>query len=507
MVNFNQIKIDRSSIFVILVSWITISISIGQVHNPESLLRGIFEPVDDQFLINNLSLIDHPAYFKVDTVYYISSEFAYHDIYSEWLNDKLILSSNQYDVNMSAIIPFSYHSYPGIISLNFDYGNFSFKDHESNDDADASITNWPKYGLSGTIGLQANQHRLGLFWLMEYASTNSNVYINKYYHDPEDELLNRYFYDLLEPTFGEKIKFEPTHKRYAISGEYVFSYQNRLNSGLIISKQIIGNNYRISYINSTDRLAGQKKLYGPVIGDLYNFQWINEFFLKQLTVRTDIGYEESDILFNLNAVNPTKSGDIYIDIRELADSSLSMNKFGCGLGLEWEFSNRMNLALSIATGKNSIKGEGEVKTPVLGFELLPIAHQFDGGFNFDLSSWVYGLNWKHQILRRFGYNFIAGYSNSQGILTYDNLAKMEFGIGTSRLQDKIKYRIHMYQAALKSSLKIWENYILKINIQQIVPDINKRKVKKESIPGEPSGKKKRTYWGGTIYSIGLEYQF
>ena len=97
---------------------------------------------------------------------------------------------------------------------------------------------------------------------------------------------------------------------------------------------------------------------------------------------------------------------------------------------------------------------------------------------------------------------------NQYILTYDNLAKMEFGIGTSRLKDKIKYDINVYQAALESSFKIWENYLLKINIQQIIPDINKRKEKKAPIPGEPTGKKKKkSYWGGTIYSIGLDYKF
>ena len=227
-----------------------------------------------------------------------------------------------------------------------------------------------------------------------------------------------------------------------------------------------------------------------------------------MIVRTDIGYEDYDILFNLNAVNPTKSGDIYIDVRELADSSLSMSKFGGGLGFEWEFSKTMDLALSIAIGKNTLKGDGEVKTPVLGFELLPIAHQFEGKFNLDLSSWSYRLNWKHQPLSRLGYNFTAGYLNGQGILTYDNLAKMEFGIGTSQLKDEIKYSIKLYQVALEPFLKIWENYLLKINIQQIVPDIKKRKEKKAPIPGEPTGeKKKRAYWGGTIYSIGIEYQF
>ena len=269
MQNYKQNKNNRFFIYIILIGWFNITLSVGQVHNPESILKGILEPADEHFLINDIALDQHPAQFKMDSTYRLSSEFAYHDIYREWLNDKLILSSDQYDANVVTYIPFSYHKYPGIISFNFNYSNFAFRDHENNDDADASITNCPLYALSGTIGLQTNRHRMGLFWLVEYGSAQSNIYIKKYYHDPEDDLLNRYFYDLLNPTFGDEIKFEPTHKRFILSGEYVFSYQNRFNSGLTISKQILSNNFQISYINSTNSLAGQKKLDGLVDGDYY----------------------------------------------------------------------------------------------------------------------------------------------------------------------------------------------------------------------------------------------
>ena len=93
-------------------------------------------------------------------MYHVTSILSYHDIYREWLNDKLVLSANQYDGKFSAFMPFSYRNYPGVISLNFDYRNLLFNDHEKDDDTDASITNWPQYGLSGTIGWQLNQHRI-----------------------------------------------------------------------------------------------------------------------------------------------------------------------------------------------------------------------------------------------------------------------------------------------------------------------------------------------------------
>jgi hypothetical protein len=493
-------------ILIILISLFIVSSSMSQIHNPESLLKNILEPAEPNFLTSNMKLHQYPAQFAIDSMYQIHSEFAYHDIYREWLNDKLILSSDQYDASTTILFPFRFQANPGIISLKFNYSNFSFKDHEKKDDTDVSIKQWPLYAVSGITGIRLSKHRLGLSWLAAYGEIQSEVFIKKYYHDPEDDLINRYFYDLLYPTFGEKIEFKPTHKQFEFSGEYIFSFNNQINTGLLLNKQWIRNKYRIAYVNSTSRLAGEKKLEAPLNGDAYNLHWINEIFYKPFTIRTDIGYGESNILFNLDAVNPTKSGDFYIDIRELADSSLSSEKFGAGLGVAWGIDETMDLSLSIARGKNSIHGKGELKTPVLGFELLPIAHQFEGKFDVDISIWSYHLGWKHQLRECVGYNIHLGYIDGKGVLTYNNLAKMEFGIGTSRFKDKIKYQINMYQAGLSLNYMICKKYFLIANIEQIIPDINERK--KEAMPSEPPQKrKKRSYWGGTIYNIGLQYYF
>lgn len=493
-------------ILIISLDWLLAKSSMSQIHNPESLVNHVLEPAEYYFLNDNMELNQHPAQFVIDSLGHVCSNFIYHDIYREWVNDKLILSLDQYDVETMILFPLSYCTNPGIISMKFNYSNFSFEDHESKDDADASITHWPLYSVSGVTGFRLSRHRFGLSWLAAYGETQSEVFIKKYYHDPDDDLINHYFYDLLYPTFGEKIEFKPIHKQFEFSGEYIFAFNDQINIGLLLNKQWIRNKYRIAYLNSTPRLAGEKKLEAHLNGDVYKLHWMNEFIYKPLVIRTEIGYEESNILFKLKAINPSKSGDIYIDIRELADSSLSSEKIGGGLGFSWGIGENTDLSISIATGKNSIRGQGEFKTPVLGFELLPIAHQFEGEFDADIKSWSYHLGWKHQLRECIGYHINLGYINSKGVLTYDNLAKMEFGIGTSRFKDKLQYRLNIYQGVLSFNYKICKNYILTANIKQIIPDIKERK--KEAIPSEPSKKrKKRNYWGGTIYTIGLKYNF
>ncbi len=495
-------------VLIILMNWFLTEPSMSQIHNPESFIKHILQPTDYYYLNDKIDLNEHPAKFTIDSVYHINSNFTYHDIYREWLNDKLILSADQYDANTTIIIPFRFRENPSIISLKFNYSSFSFEDHEKKDDADVSIKHWPLYAVSGMTGIRLSKHRLGLSWLAAYGETQSEIFIKKYYHDPEDDLINRYFYDLLYPTFGQKIEFKPAYKQFEFSGEYIFSFNDQINIGLLLNKQWIRNKYQIAYFNSTSRLAGEKKLEAHLDGDIYKLHWINEFIYKPLVIRTDIGYEESSILFNLNAVNPSKSGDIYIDIRELADSSLSSEKLGAGLGVAWGIDETKDLSLSIARGKNSIHGQGEFKTPVLGFELLPIAHQFEGEFNVDINSWSYHLDWKHQLRECVGYNIHLGYIDGKGVLIYNNLAKMEFGIGTSRFKDKIQYQINMYQAGLSLSYMICKKYFLTANIEQIIPDIKERKEEKEAMPSEqPQKRKKRSYWGGTIYSIGLQYYF
>jgi hypothetical protein len=277
---------------------------------------------------------------------------------------------------------------------------------------------------------------------------------------------------------------------------------------LLVDRLWIMNEYSLSYTNSSDRLAGEKKLAAPLDGDIYHIRWMNEVFFEDLTLRTDIGYRKSNILFALTALNPTKSGNIYLDIRELADSPLSSEQIGGGLGVEWKMNRIMALNLSITTGNNSIHGQGKVETPVLGFEPLPIAHQFESDFEFDIDSWSYGLEWKHNPLKKLGYKINIEYIDGLGILAYDNLAKMEFGIGTSRFDDKIHYQIDMYRGGLSMNYKILEKYYLTANIEQIFPDIVEQEKNKTSKPSPPSKeKKKRFYWGGTIYSLGLNYIF
>lgn len=496
----------KSLKFFILAFWFIAlnSYLYCQVHDLESSVKNFIEPADEGFLINYLEPSSHPARFVVDSIYTISSEFAYHDILRSWKNDNLLLSSNQYDANISSRLPFSYKGFPGLAILNFGYGSFSMQEFNTNNAADISLNNWPLYIFSGTVGLKANKHSFGLSWQVEYSATHSEVIIKHYYHDPVEDLLNRYFLDLLYPTFGEKIEFEPTHEGYSLSGEYVFSVNNNFSSGLLFVRQITRDNNNFSYINRTDRLAGQKKLNGSVDGSAYSVDWANEYFLDNLTIRMNINFRENNVLFLLKAINPSKSGDIVIDIKDLADSTFYSNNLGAGFGADWHISQTKELSFSIAAGNTSVKGLGDIKTPVLGLEIIPIAHQFEGKFTLDLASWSYQLKWSHNFSSGFIYGIKAGYLDGTAVLFYDNLAKMQFGIGTSHLKDKLKYRVRFYTINLDSFFPISENYSLTANIQQSLPDLKLLGKKKSVSAGREN---KRKYWGGTIYKIGLQYQF
>jgi hypothetical protein len=474
----------------------------------ETFVYQVIDPGDRQFLVKKLQEDEHPAYFPWDSSRSVSIMINYNDVYREWKGSESQYAVFQYGSKLGIRIPFWIKSRPSYFSMRFTNSYLSFFDKVATDDVDFSFSVWPVYTFGVTLAVTAERHKYGVSFDLGRSIYESSLQLKKFPKAENDDLLNRYFYDLLEPTFGRKIDFWFSTWQYSFSGEYFYEFIKGNFIGINVSKSSMSNTTDFNYLNSTEKIAGQKFYKMPLNVDNTSLNLSNEMKIENLSIRFDAGYDFTNIETDINAQNPTKSGDIYLEFLNLGESSFKGKTFKGGLGMSWnDVSKEISVAHTIT--RTRIKGNGSATTPVLGFEILPIAHRFAGLFDVDIKSSSYQLSFNHKIFSNFSYSVFADYLNTDSELFFDNEANIEFGIGNYKYTEKLVYNIKLYKLELETTINILKKWSIISRINQLIPDVEKQEKKKPvASPGPPKKKGiRKRLRGGTFYNIGLIYSF
>ena len=314
----------------------------------------------------------------------------------------------------------------------------------------------------------------------------------------EDELTNKYFFDLLEPTFGEELTNTLHVNQIGYSLWTSLPLNSNYHLGLAIRATDFDFHWRIRYINTGQEatLAGQRQIDLPING-------LNHYY--RLALSSDQG-----LVRDISVTFLRNDFDYFIDNNPPDFTDLDSLGQGYidreGYAIQFTLGEKL---FEISGGLSYANYESDIflSTPVLGFQLgiLPIFHSAELNFS-------YGHSFSQQI--GFGTNFNwqninfhakALYSHTLFDFWLKGKAKLMMGIKSDPLDYPYKYSLHLFDLNAEAE---WRRGPLGIayTFQQLIPsgrrmDDSPIRLSKK-VPGVDY-----TYRGGQQHRINLAYYF
>ncbi|NQV15419.1 hypothetical protein HQ531_08180, partial [bacterium] len=334
------------------------------------LVSNSVAPAQDFYgLLNNV--LDNPSLIRLNladlqqTQLRLSSAYYYQDYYRESTPgiDTQSLVGNVAAINLHAVNARKRIKY-GVISR-IQERRESF----TNLDADVSVnTDYRNTGHDFAFQLAFANNRMlwGVGIDRRSILFTAPVLINKY-PESENSLMNRYFLDWLEPSFGNELD---TQGEFDLTGLQTYA-SLPLGSNLILDL-----NYRLSdnafapcvnYVNSSniDELQGERSL-------VFDADYINQ--LLQISLESPLWSLKPTLTIqnthaDITVENPLPAG-VIDDFKELG--WLDFSRRGAALAVEAQLQNR---DLEAGIGYSQWEANVDLNTPVLGrYWFLPIAH-------------------------------------------------------------------------------------------------------------------------------------
>jgi hypothetical protein len=484
-------------IFILIVSFAP---AFSQPATSENTIYHLLNINDDGFLAGTFQATEHPALVSAPENTQLSVRYDYEDLYREL--GLFSVNKNRFVVDYRQ--PLRSLSPSSLFSLHLARERLRINHSDQ-----AGVL--PDINLSGEFSYAGNRNKVGFSLGFQHMGHSNRLTIDHYQGSEDDWLLNRYFYDLLQPTFGNRIDLTMNINRFAFTGEYLHAIGDRVEVGTKLSFMQLKNQANLSYFNSTEKLAGEKVISTPFANRNYSLQILALTAIRKTQLRFFLSLDRSRYTLELNPENPSKSGDIYIDYTDLGNCSLNRTGYGFGLGVTYPVTTGLQLTISNAFAWDSWRGEGTVYTPVLGFEILPIAHYFEGTISAATTTNHLQLNLKHQPWQRFLYHFQLGWLAAKLKPQWQGTAYMEFGIDNQNFDDHKQYTGNIFVLKLCPTVKLFQNWTMGYALSQWIP-LFKEKDKppvpalQPQPPLESLSPKSRSA-GGRIHQLIITYNF
>ena len=365
-------------------------------------------------------------------------------------------------------------------------------------------------GSSGALGTIAYRrdgasHRLavGVGWAREQRGRQSLV-VQSFHRSASDSRMNRYLWDLLEPTLGDELDYSVDQQslRADIGWSAVLAHRTRV--GLQASWQRSTPNASIDHVNDGDR----RELRGPRQTDIDQDTSVRRLLvglerrLASTDVRLAAGFtsREASSLAQQRDVPRSDSG-ILLDIVELARARADQRGPDVALQATWEPAADAWIYTAATWAHSTVAASGAGNTPVLGYRLrtLPISH----GGTFELSgrhtTWAVdsGMQVRRQ---RFGWQLhgMALRWRYRGHTAAD--AQMQFGLVVTPVDQATAYRLHLYRLSVAPWLRLSATTELEYEITQYAGSL-----RGDRRAGTDALRPRSTHRGGRIHTLSIRY--
>lgn len=340
----------------------------------------------------------------------------------------------------------------------------------------------------------------GVTWGLSQSRSQS-LDVFAFHRSANDSRMNRYFWDLLEPTLGDRITYDidQPYVRTDI-GWAVDVGQDRY--GLQASWQRRTTEAIVGHVND----GARDELRGPRSSSLDHelVQRRLSLGLQRQLAATSVlllaGYSSRDMSVRTHQLEvPRSSSGIVLDIVELGQAQADQHGPDVMLQTAWQSSTSLQLRGSATWSHSWIQGDGAGNTPVLGYSLrtLPISHSGSFSLSGTLTTLAAGLQ-----ARLHGSRFggvvegLALRSRYRGDTVAD--AQMEFGLFVAPLNETSAYDLELYRLSATPSVRIAPTTELRLSTVQYVGNLR-------SAAGHVEPGRQVTHRGGRIHTLSLTY--
>ncbi len=451
----------------------------------------------------------HPARRNDSCSYAIKLTSNYHDIYREWIGDNNSKLNYQYDLGLNIKFPVELFKKNISVDLDLQREGLSSLMNNDNDETEFSGKRWGVYSLKSNFLLDERTNKIGLGVKYLYSNNDACLTMNKYPEDKSDALVNKYYYSLLPTAFGKDINYNLKGYEISYALEYYKVVNSSFNIGFNLYQEINNYDAGVNYYSSVEKLKGEKNLSGNIIYDRYTFGFSCEYSLDKFIFRNLTSYSVPEYKLKINQDHLLQKNNVNLEISKLGDGKYTGKSFSTGIGISYSFSNDISADLSYMIIFNKYTGDLFISTPVLGYEILPIAHQVDSDFDDNMRNHLLSFAFNHNVNSTWNYSLGLEYLSSNNNIKYNYKILTEFGFGNTREEKSETLLGDIFRINLRNVLNITDSISLKLSFEQYIPILKKKEGQEETAqqPATETIKSSKKSWGGSIYSLTLIYNY
>ncbi len=472
---------------IILNALITFQIMFGQdfLKISNSLLN-FYEPAPLTY--SHFSQTESPT---------LSTEIIYSDLYRKISNKQLLSQANTLEYGYRLEFPFSFNSFNNLLQFNLTSNAFKYNNKQDQVAVNSKIE-YKNLQPHLRIVFERKQNLVGVGIGRNFDRGNSTNLINSF-PKSNNKNLNKYFFDLLQPSFGDSIYAKLVNSGRSMYEvwfslplftdlRFLFYYQYNYSKNPI----------EFHYQNRAQKaeLQGERLIQLSPIFSGHNFA-INLILNNPIIKRFQSGFNTGFIDFEL--INP---GRERYDIVNLGSGQFQYYRVNLKSFLQSFQFFRMELGMGAA----SHTGDGQVATPVLGYYqyILPISHSADGQIrDWKSLSWLAKGSYDHNLVG-FDNTLSVYYIHSRNWLDLEATTYLEFGLESGDYKTSPIYYVHLWELGYQFQYN-FNKIRFQGKIKQALPII-KEKIKKEK-PAPPKPARKYRETGGRFYSLSVSYVF
>jgi len=361
-------------------------------------------------------------------------------------------------------------------------------------------------GMAGQVRYTAAKdgNRLGLSVSWERDSgEDQEVRLEEFPHARDDRNMNRFFLDLLEPTFGRDIEYDWDDGGFKVEGGGVWTLPGGDRVGLKLRREDRHSRSEVTYTNSGSR----QELRGRRRADLEQrwTGWRGEMAVEHLltprwSLLPELGFASRRWEGKVRQRDvPESAREVLLDLLELGAGEGRWREIDLKARGTWVRSERLSAELVLGWGRSTYSWEGEGTTPVLGFSLkaLPISHRGRADLSGSVSSRFGGIRAKRG-WRRFRLDVGAMAARAEVETRTRADAEMEFGLFVSPVRDVSVFEVDLYRLFFAPSARLPGSGRLEYQITQYLADLTERGKPRVKRPDEKTR-------GGTIHLLTLKH--
>ncbi len=485
--------------------------SFGQIQDLETKFYDLFVPGSNGFLIGNEDLRYHPAREDLPLKYSVVLNSNYHDLFREYGGPNDNKTNFQYGMGVNTEIPLSLSNYNFCLNVELEQKAFSFSNYSKDGGAEFSGNNFKSYGLKSNLLAEDSVNKIGVNFKYLIGQGKVNLNISQYPYSESDGLLDKYFYNLLEPAFGNNIYFGLSGIEQSYAIEYCRKAGANFNYGINFYRELNTYNTGIDYYSNVNKIEGRKNLSGYIEYSRNIIGLSAEYKLNKLGIKSLITYSIPDFKLQLNQDGTINSGNVNLEILHLSDGKFNGKGAAVGLGVSYPLSERVSFDLGFMLISNYYSGSLYASTPVLGFEIIPIAHQVNLDFDDRMLNEVYSAKFYHEVSSIWSYSISLECIASSNDISYNYNILSEFGLGTYQDEADNVLLVDLYKINLGTRLNITDGIAVQLFFDQYIP-VLKQKGNPVTVVNPPSENNvpqtsNKKEWGGSIYNISIIYSF